>query len=314
MINFLHTFSPQPILFQFGWLTVYWYGIFIVLGIFAGLLVTRQLAKHLNISTDEVYNLVFYLVIFGLLGARLYAIMLDWPYYFSHPGEMIAVWHGGLAIHGAIIGGLVTLLIYTFPLTLRQTQGDTELVERVTPALSRQGRGRDRDFWLWADILAVGLPLAQAVGRWGNYFNQEVFGLPTNLPWGIPIQFQNRPAEYLAQPYFHPVFLYESVLDGLNFLMLLSLFLWVGRNNPASAKASAGKQESRIKNQGGVVFLLYLINYSVIRILMEFLRLDSTPAVFGLRWPVLVSGLVIMASLGFLWRFKLTGRRLRPRS
>ena len=263
MINFLHNFLPQPILFQWGFLTIYWYGLFVVSGIIAGLVVVLRLAKRQGISSDEVYNLGFYLVIFSLLGARFYSVLLDLPYYLQNPGQIIAVWNGGLAIHGGIIGGAITLFIYSWK--------------------------KRQSFWLWADLLAVALPLGQAIGRFGNYFNQEIFGQPTDLAWGIPIALQNRPLEYLSSQYFHPTFLYESGLNLVNFVVLLSLFFWINKRN----------QESGIRNQG-LVILVYLINYSLIRIGMEFLRLDTTPAVFGVRLPILVSLAVIGLSLVFL--------------
>ena len=205
MINFLHNFLPQPILFQWGFLTIYWYGLFVVSGIIAGLVVVLRLAKRQGISSDEVYNLGFYLVIFSLLGARFYSVLLDLPYYLQNPGQIIAVWNGGLAIHGGIIGGAITLFIYSWK--------------------------KRQSFWLWADLLAVALPLGQAIGRFGNYFNQEIFGQPTDLAWGIPIALQNRPLEYLSSQYFHPTFLYESGLNLVNFVVLLSLFFWINKRN-----------------------------------------------------------------------------------
>jgi len=255
MLNFLHNYSPQPILFQIDWLKIHWYGIFIVLGVSAGLLVILKLSKKFNISSDEVYDLVFYLTIFGLLGGRIYAVFLDWPFYLNNPFEIIAVWHGGLAIHGALIAGVFTLIIYC--------------------------RRKKQLFWQLADMLAPAVALGQSIGRWGNYFNQELFGRPTDLPWGIPINFTNRPMQYLSSQYFHPTFLYESSLNLLNFLILIFLFL---KLKPAN-------------RQPGLIFLVYLINYSLIRILMEFVRVDSTPVVLGLRLPVLASLLILVSSL-----------------
>jgi len=263
MIDFLHTFNPQPILFQLGWLKVHWYGVFVVLGIVAGLLVALKLAQRQGIKTDEVYNLGFYLIIFSLIGARLYAVFLDLGFYLQNPFEIIAVWRGGLAIHGAIIGGIVTLLIYCW-------------------------RNR-QSFWQLADIIAPAIALGQAFGRWGNYFNQEIFGKPTDLPWGIPIDFINRPMEYLGSQYFQPTFFYESLLDLFNFAVLLILSVRLANKN----------YELRIKNQG-IIFLIYLVNYSLIRIGMEFLRLDPTPDIFGLRLPILVSLIVICVSIGLI--------------
>ncbi len=278
MFNFLHTYLPQPILFQFGFIKVYWYGVFIVLGIIAGLLVTLKLAKKVGIVADEVYNLGFYLIIFGLLGGRIYSIFLDLPFYLQNPFEIIAVWHGGLAIHGAIIGGAITLIIYC--------------------------RRKHQSFWQWADLLAVALPLGQAIGRFGNYFNQEVFGKPTDLPWGIPIELANRPLEYLSQPYFQPTFLYESGLNLINFFVLLFLFNYFCHSEFISESQGTLKQVQGDK-RNGLVFLVYLINYSLIRIGMEFLRVDTTPEVLGMRLPILVSvGIMIVSFILIIVKLK----------
>jgi len=291
MINFLHNYLPEPILFQFGFIRIYWYGFFIVFSLLAALAIVLFLAKKQKIKSDEVYDLGFYLIIFGLLGARIYAIFLDLEFYLKNPFEIIAVWHGGLAIHGAIIGGLLTLLIYTRPLPGPPPQGGREIIAR--------GEGRKRGFFLWADLLVPAIALAQAIGRWGNYFNQEVFGKPTDLPWGIPINFSNRPLEYLNFQYFHPTFLYESLLDLLNFIILLFLILL--RTHNLELKAASSKfQVMSSKLSDGTIFLIYLINYSLIRIGMEFLRIDQTPIFFGIRLPILVSGGIIILSLGFL--------------
>ncbi|MDX9893476.1 MAG: prolipoprotein diacylglyceryl transferase [Patescibacteria group bacterium] len=266
MINFLHHFQPNSILFQFGFLKIHWYGLFIVLGIIAGLLVVLKLAKNQKISRDQIYDFGFYLLLASLLGARIYAVFLDLRFYQSHPFEIFAVWHGGLAIHGAIIGAVFTLVIYCW------TKG--------------------LNFWILADLLVVALPLGQAIGRFGNYFNQELFGRPTDLSWGIPIDLANRPLEYLSHHYFHPTFLYESILNLLNFLILLFIY-------------------QKLKLKSGVLLFIYLINYSIIRILMEILRLDQTPLFFGVRWPIVFStGLIIVSLVMIFVRFKgLTLRR-----
>src|SRR3989338_4620083 len=274
MFNFLHTFLPQPILFQFGFLTVYWYGLFVVSAMIVGLFVAVKVAKRLGINHEEMLNLIFYLIIFGLLGARLYAVMLDLPYYLSEPLEMIAVWHCGLAIHGGIIGGLVTLIVYCYK--------------------------KKQSFWLLADVLALALPLGQAIGRWGNYCNQELFGRPTSSVWGIPIAPQNRPAGYINFTYFQPTFLYESVLNLLNFFILLILFYHFSQpERPRQGVRGVEGSQTLKRVQGdrrGLIALVYLINYSLIRIFMEQFRTDSTPIALGLRLPILVSILIIIIS------------------
>jgi len=276
MINFFHTFNPQSVAVQFGWLSIYWYGIFIVLGIVVGLIIVLKLARRTGVDSAEVYNLSFYLIIFSIVGARIYAVFLNLPFYLANPFEIVAVWHGGLAIHGAIIGGVLTLLVYVFR--------------------------KKQNFWVLADIFAPAVALGQAIGRWGNYFNQEVFGRPTDLPWGIPIELRNRPLEFLNFQYFHPTFLYESFLNLINFFVLLFLFSRLAGKNR--------KSEIREKRVG-LIFLIYLVNYSLIRIVMEFFRIDATPLVFGVRLPIIVSGAVIVLSLVISYIKKSLGLKQR---
>ena len=255
MINFLHNFIPSPVLFQAGIITIHWYGLFVVAGIVVTLLITTRLAKQFNISSDEVYNAAFYIVISGIIGARIYSVFLDLPYYIQNLWQVLAVWQGGLAIHGGIIGVVLATLIIT--------------------------KKSGHSFWKWADIVAPGAALGQAIGRWGNYFNQEIFGTPTNLPWGIPIEVQNRSAQYIEEKYYHPTFLYESILNLINFVILIILF-------------------KKLKVGRGLIFLIYLINYSLIRIAMEFFRTDRAIDFFGFRWPAVISSITIIICLGLM--------------
>lgn len=260
MINFLHTFTPSALAFSVGTFAIHWYGLCIVAGIVVGLSVIVKFAKEYNISSDDIFDAAFYVVLCGIVGARIYSVFLDWNYYLQHSAQIIAVWNGGLAIHGAIIGGAAALLAYT--------------------AKHRQS------FWRWADVIVLGLPLGQALGRFGNYFNQEIFGTPTNLPWGIPIAPEFRPSAYQTEQYFHPTFLYESILNLLNFFILLL--------------ASKSRFVRRALRPGDL-FFIYLINYSLIRITMEFWRTDTAPLVFGIRWPVLFSlGLIVAVAIFWL--------------
>lgn len=259
MFDLLHNFVPQPVLFSWGPLTLYWYGLFVVSGILVGLKVIVSLAKKYNISSDEVFDAGFYVIIFGLIGARIYSVFLDFPYYLQNPTQVIAVWNGGLAIHGALIGGALAGFFYL--------------------------KRKKQNFWQWADIVAPGIALGQAFGRFGNYFNQEIFGPPTGLPWGIPIEFKNRPLQHLEATHFHPTFLYESILNLINFAVLYYLY-----------------KKKKLKT--GNIFLIYLINYSVIRILMETLRTDRAPEIFGLRWPVLASIVLILFCVSLLYKRK----------
>ena len=226
------------------------------------------MAKLYNIKSDLILDLAFWLIIGGLAGARVYEIFLELPYYLANPLAMLKIWQGGLAIHGALIGGLVSLWLFV--------------------------KKHSLDFWQLAGIISASLPLGQAIGRWGNYFNQELFGLPTNLPYGIPISPINRPWLYANYEYFHPTFLYESLGNLLIFLFLFTLhYLFIKKN--------------KINNTFYfILFTLYLFLYSCLRFSLEFIRLDATPMIFGLRFPQLASLLVIilliLSSALIFWR------------
>ncbi|MFA6994805.1 MAG: prolipoprotein diacylglyceryl transferase [Patescibacteria group bacterium] len=263
MINLLHTFSPQAILFSFGPITVYWYGLLMVLGILVAFAVSSLLAKHYNLSSDTIFDLSFWLIVSGIIGARVYDDFLQLPYYIQHPWQSIEIWKGGLAIHGGIIAGI--LIVWWF------------------------ARQKKIDFWKLTAVFTPGLVLAQAIGRWGNYFNQEIFGLPTNLPWGIPINLINRPPLYLNSPYFQPTFLYESLGCLLIGLFLLSLNIYAIKNHKLNH----------------IFFIwstsLYLILYSLLRFLLEFIRLDPAPEFLGLRWPQFISLIIIILTFSFIF-------------
>ena len=293
----LHSFHPQPILFQIGPVAIHWYALFIVLGIIAGLFFVLRLSKHYGFTADDVYDLAFYLIIFSVLGARLYMILLFPDFYLSNPLEIFKVWNGGLAIHGTIFAAILTLFCYC--------------------------RMKKQNFWVWGDILVVALALGQAIGRWGNYFNQEVYGAPTNVAWGIPIDLANRAAGFKDFEFFHPTFLYESILNLVLFFLLLSLHVYrIRKKGPGimnqesgispspqpSPRVGEGEEErgkSKIGNwklEIGNLSLVYLIGYSAIRIIMEQFRIDETLMVFGIRFPVLVSAGVIVVAVGLLVR------------
>jgi phosphatidylglycerol---prolipoprotein diacylglyceryl transferase len=255
MFNFLHNFSPAPILFSFGSFHIYWYGLFIVLGVLAALTVSLWLAKKFGQSTNKIFDLAFYAIIAGIIGARLYHVALEWPYYSQNLWNIFKVWQGGLAIHGGLIGGLLVVLYFCWK-------------EKI-------------NFWLLAAIFAPGIALGQAIGRWGNYFNQELFGTPTDLPWGIPIEIINRPINYISAEFFHPTFIYESLGDLAIFLILLFLVLKFLKKGWKNYK---------------IIFLSYLILYSILRFSLEFLRTDTTAYVFGFRWPQIFSLTIIAIS------------------
>ncbi|MFA5187835.1 MAG: prolipoprotein diacylglyceryl transferase [Patescibacteria group bacterium] len=279
MIQFLHNFLPQPILLHLAFLQIHWYGFLIALGALAGFGAVYSLARQYGIKKDDIYNLTFYLVIFGLIGDRLYYVFYAWPYYSQHLLDIFKIWEGGLAIHGAMIAGVLVIYIY--------------------------GQRHKINFWLLLDIFIIALPLAMAFGRWGNYFNQELFGRPTSLPWGIPISPEKRPPEFVNFNYFHPTFLYESLW---NMLIFAFLYAWhklrLARLGTASHDAS--RSQVKYKNnleqiQGlGNIALVYFILYSVGRFLNEYLRLDYSPYFLGVRWAQVFSLLIILSCLAVI--------------
>jgi len=260
MIDFLHTYTPDPVLISIGPVNIYWYSLLIIVAIILAIFVVVRLGRKYQIKTDQIIDLSFYTIIFGILGARLFYVLIELDYYLVHPIEIFKVWQGGLAIHGAIIAGIIVVYVYA--------------------------RKNKQSFWLWADITAPAIALGQAIGRWGNYFNQELYGRPTDLAWGITIELQNRLIPYLRYEYFHPTFLYESILDLLVFVTLLVL-------------------HKRGKTKQGNIFLVYLILYSIIRFFMEFIRIDPAVIFVGLRLPQVVSLIIILVSVFFIFSSKL---------
>lgn len=256
MLNFFHSFSPQAILFSWGPIHVYWYGLLMVLAILTALAVVFYLAKLGRINRERIFDLSFWLIIGGLIGARIYDIFLDLSYYLQHPWQILKVWEGGLSIHGAIIFGLAIVWLFA--------------------------RRYKINFWQLSAVLVPGLAIGQAIGRWGNYFNQELFGLPTNGSLGIPIAIENRPGEYFNYEYFQPAFLYESlgclIIGGL-------LILWYYQ------KAKKGIINVRFSVW---ISSLYMILYSILRFGLEFIKINPTPILFGLRWPQIMSLVIII--------------------
>jgi len=256
MTFFWSNFIPNPVLFELGWFKIYWYGLILAIAILVAYYLIRR-GKTLAQQRD-IDDLVLWLVLGGLFGARIYDAVVYWPVSSFNWLEFFSLWQRGLAIHGAILGGAVTLLAWC-------------LVNR-------------KSFGQLADPLVMVLPLAQAIGRWGNYFNQELFGAPTSWPWKIFIEPVNRPAEYLYSSYFHPLFLYESLADLALFIVLYF----------------SGKKFLRV----GVSLSIYLFGYGVIRFVMEFWRLDQVAIYGGLRWPQWLS-LILMLGVLIYWLVQL---------
>lgn len=264
MITWLHHNDPSPILGTIGPITIYWYGalyfVSILLAYFFVRHRLRQISQpHAQALRDNLVDFGFGLVVSGLLGARLYHVLNEPLYYLTNPLKSMAVWEGGLAIHGGLVGGALFSLWYA--------------------------RKCGVSFLWLADLIAPALLLAQSIGRWGNYFNQELFGKPTGLAWGIPIDEAHRPFAYAQYEYFHPTFLYESLWDFLGLLLILFC-------------------ERRWKLPRGSVFALYLVTVGLGRFLVELLRIDSVPMIGIARLPHVIASLVVIVGITITYKAK----------
>ncbi len=239
------------------------YGVMISLGLLAAYGVSFFLARH-SAFAHHIDRVVLWLFIPAVLCARGLFVLYHPEYFLRYPSEIIAVWHGGWVWHGALLGGLLGIFFYC--------------------------RRYGVSFFRMLDVCAPGVALGQAIGRWGNFFNQEAYGLPTNMPWGIAIDPAHRLPEFEQFAVFHPTFLYESMFD-----LALFLFLWF-------VTAKIGKKPAY---QTGTVFFLYFLFYSIGRMYIEFLRIDTVPIFVGLRAPQWISLVLIGISVGwFLQRRK----------
>lgn len=263
MFNFLHTFEPNPILISIGPFNIFYYGFFIVCGILLGSLLVFKLADKYQLDKNLVIDSAFVVVLSAIAGGRIYHVFLEIAYYLENPLNIFMLWRGGLAIHGAIIGGLLAIFFFA--------------------------RKHKLNYILLAALYTPALALGQAIGRWGNYFNQELFGKPTDLAWGIPIEVSRRVAGYYKHAYFHPTFLYESL--G-NLLILLVLLLVHRQFIKKDLKAYS------------LIIAVYLGLYSILRFSLEFLRIDVTPEFLGLRLPQIASLILIAISLYLIYRNK----------
>ena len=254
--------------FFIGPIHVRFYGIILMLGAVAGAWLATREAKRRGYDPEIVWDLLTYLLIGGIIGARLWHILTPPPssgitagWYLKHPLDASAIWKGGLGIPGAVIGGIVVLFFYT--------------------------RKRKLNFAEWTDIVAPCLALGQAIGRWGNFFNQELYGAPTSLPWKLYIDPAHRLAGFSDVEYYHPLFLYESIWNLGNMFLLL----WISR-----------RFGDRL--QKGDLFLIYLIVYPIGRFLLDFLRLDAS-RVAGININQTVMAVVAVLSVAaLLWRHR----------
>lgn len=220
-------------------LYIHYYALILMLGMVVGAWLTARRARANGLDENHVWDGLLWAIIPGLIGARLYHVLTPSPasglsleFYLSHPLEIFAIWNGGLGIYGAIVGGILGVLAYC--------------IRHKQPVL------------VWLDLIVPGMALAQAIGRWANFINNELYGAPTTLPWAIYIPPDKRVTGYKEFATFHPLFLYESLWN----LAAFAALLWVER-----------RFKDRLRS--GDLTLLYLMSYATIRFLLDFVRLDS---------------------------------------
>jgi len=239
--------SPGDTFLNLGFLNIRWYGLLISLSVVIGIFISKKLAKSRNINPQYISEIIPSLIISSIIGARSYYVIFEWRQYsgdkfFSYFDffnyvikipSFLAIWEGGIAIHGGLIGGFLSILLFC--------------------------KSKNIDLKTFIDILIPSIILGQSIGRWGNFFNNEAFGIPTDLPWKLFIPLQNRPIEFINSPFFHPTFMYESLWNFLIFILLITIFYVQNKNNTV---------------RPGFISCLYLIGYSFGRFWIEGLRID----------------------------------------
>jgi len=262
--------SPSLSSFSVGPLTIHFYALCIITGIAAAIWIGRKRYANLGGNPDDVSEVAIWAVPFGIIGGRIYHVITSPAQYFGangNPLDALRIWEGGLGIWGAISLGAVGAYLYfrTHKTTL--------------------------NFRQLLDSLAPGVVVAQAVGRIGNYFNQEVFGKPTELPWGLEIDPVNRPDGFESYATFHPTFLYELLWCLVVAVLLIKL--------PGFLKQITSKQ--------GNIFALYILGYTLGRVWIESLRIDEANLILGLRLNIWVSLIVLITASAYLIASKRRG-------
>ncbi|HEY7451059.1 MAG TPA: prolipoprotein diacylglyceryl transferase [Candidatus Limnocylindria bacterium] len=226
----------DPVAFRIGPISIHWYGIIFAIAAVAAAFVATREARRRGEDADRVWTMLLVAAIGGIIGSRLYHVIHEWDLYSQRPELIPQVWLGGLGIPGGVAGGLIALAAYT--------------------------RIQGLKFWRWIDIAAPAMLLAQAIGRWGNFVNQELYGPPTSLPWGIPIDGDHRVPPWtdldqypVGSTFFHPLFLYESLLNLLGMFVLLFI----------------GRRYARRLYDGDIA-MMYFIWYGTVRTVLEGFR------------------------------------------
>ncbi|MEI6499129.1 MAG: prolipoprotein diacylglyceryl transferase [bacterium] len=239
---------PNPIVLEVFNIQFRWYGLIVASGIAVAFMLSKQKSHDYNIDENK-FDIIFCMILlFGFIFARLGFVVQNVDYFKNNMVEVFQIWQGGLSVHGGIIGGILGLLIFAKMLKI--------------------------DYLKFGNILSPYLLIAAAIGRFGNFFNQEIIGRPTNLAFGQYVGINFRPSQFTHAEYFHPVFLYESIL------MLIAFFIYQ-------------QVSKKVGNRFGILYTIVI--YNLIRIIVEFFRADWRPLVFQLDLAQLVSlGLIIL--------------------
>ncbi|MGD6842902.1 prolipoprotein diacylglyceryl transferase [Bacillus infantis] len=243
----------DPIAFSLGPIQVHWYGLIIGAGIALALWLAMREGEKRGLQKELFADLMLWAIPIAILSARLYYVIFEWDYYAQNPAEIIKIWHGGIAIHGALIGSVITAYVFA--------------------------KKKGISFWQLADITAPSIILGQAIGRWGNFMNQEAHGREVtraflenlHLPQFIIDQM------YINGTYYHPTFLYESLWNIAGFVILLSL--------------------RRVNLRRGELFLTYVIWYSIGRFFVEGMRTDSLMLTESLRMAQMISIVLVIGAI-----------------
>ena len=273
--------SPGSQLINLGFFSIKWYGLLIALSIILGLNLSKKLARYRGIDPHLVSEILPSLILSSIIGARIYYVIFEYRQFsgdnfftpikifniYLNIPSFLAIWEGGIAIHGALLGGFLSIYLFC--------------------------KSKKIPLKIFLDLLMPSVILGQAIGRWGNFFNNEAFGIPTNLPWKVFIPLSNRPIIFSNSQFFHPTFLYESLWNLLIFILLIYVF---------------NKQNKDHSILPGLITCIYLITYSFGRFWIEGLRIDSLclggyPPYCegGLRIAQFVS--IFLFSSGLIWLY-----------
>ena len=273
--------SPGSQLLNLGFFSIKWYGLLIAISVLLGLNLSKKLARLRGIDPQFISEALPSLVLSSIIGARIYYVIFEYRQfigdnfftpikilniYLNFP-SFLAIWEGGIAIHGALLGGFLSIYLFC--------------------------KSKKIPLKIFLDLLMPSVILGQAIGRWGNFFNNEAFGIPTNLPWKVFIPLSNRPIIFANYQFFHPTFLYESLWNLLIFILLIYVF---------------NKQNKDHSILPGLITCIYLITYSFGRFWIEGLRIDSLclggyPPYCegGLRIAQFIS--IFLFSSGLIWLY-----------